>query len=138
MAHAGSLVYLGLFGLWIVGLVAGHKPPNFGAMTYVGVLCFPISIARLRGKRLDDIWIIGGSRLEHRPRVGNTTFHGREDGWAPQPLARKKRSGHLWVLELRKPAGTRPRKVEIVIDDRENDPQVIEARVTGVLGSKPR
>jgi hypothetical protein len=133
MAHLGSLTFIALFAVWVLSFITDKKGPNIGAFTYLAVICFPISIAHLSGKRLDDIWIISDARLEHRPRVGNTTYHTAEEGWAPQPLKQQKRTGHLWVIELRKPSGKRPRKIELVIDDRQNDPKAIEALVSKVL-----
>jgi len=119
--------------VWILALLAGKKAPNVWWFTYLAMLCFPISIAHLRGKRLDDIWIISETRLEHRPRVGSTTFHEPADGWAPQRLRRQKRSAHDWIIELRRPKGKRPRKVEIIIDDRQDDPVAVEAAVCRLL-----
>jgi len=130
LGHLGSMVYLVLAGVWVVGLMAGKQSSHFASFTYLAILCFPISIAHIRGKRLDDVWIITDTRLEHRSRVGATTFHEASDGWSPSPLRRyKKRSKHLWLIELRKPKGKRPRRVEMIIDDRLDDPAAVEAVV---------
>jgi hypothetical protein len=137
MAHLGSLTYLTLFVVWFVAMLGGQKSPNVASFTVLAVFCFPISIAHLRGKRLDDIWIINDEKLEHRTRIGNASFYSVDDGWVPKPLRRYKRHASLWVIELRKPAGKRPRKMEMLIDDLQDDPKVVEARVIRTLAPRP-
>jgi len=56
--------------------------------------------------------------------VGQHVFDGFPcDGGA---VNHKKRSKHLWLIELRKPKGKRPRRVEIIIDSRQDDPVAVE------------
>lgn len=133
MGHAGSIFYLAFFCEWLLTLKTGGKPPPLGGITMLAFICFPISVAHLRGKRLDDVWIITGTRLEHRPRIGATTFHAAEDGW---DLASVKppRRGHLWTIRLKRTVNGRKKgQVDMLVDDRNDDPALVEATIRRVL-----
>jgi hypothetical protein len=139
-AHIGSLVYLLTLALWINGLVSGGKGPNPGSFVVLAMFCFPLSVAHLRGKRLDDIWILRDRGIEHRSRTGTKTLHEPEDGWACVEVRQHKRNKHLWLLKLERPKRVanpvpgRPkpkgqRTVKIEVDDRVHDPRVVERAV---------
>jgi hypothetical protein len=132
-AHIGSILFLTVVAYWIYALLVGSKSVGVGGFVYLGVISLPISLARLSGKRFDDIWIISEKRLEHRPSRGSTTFHEPADGWVATTFLPHARKPHLWVLRLKRERGRKTERAELLIDDRNDDPVAVEARVRAVL-----
>lgn len=134
LGHLGSLLYLGILAGWVVSMATGGHGPSPGAFIYLGIACFPTSAAHLKGKRLDDIWIVTGTKLEHRPRVGNTTYHDASGGWELKLVAPPEKAGRPWKFHLARVVGGKTKGAALMqVDGGEDDPAAVEAAVRRAL-----